>query len=439
MKIKFLISIAVVLSITKLNAQQTALTLEDAVALAIKNSNVSKISDIKVLSAENELNATKNLQYPDVKLSGQYMYLTSANANLKINTSDNGTDTSGGQNNIVPNIHQLLLGQANVTMPLFSGFKTKNKIEVSENLYKAATFDAKNDKEQLSINVISSFLDLYKVSKTIALIEENLKSAHQRVIDFTAMEQNGLLARNDLLKAQLQESKIQLSLDEAKKNENIINFRLVTLLKLPEGTKIETVAPNFGLVSKEVPSDLMTRSDLEALRYQEQASENQIKVAKSNYFPSLSLTGGYIALDLQNAITVTNAMNIGVGLSYNLSDIFKSKSNIKLAKNKTQELQYKIDMMSDDIKVQIENARQDYELALKNYDVYKASETQAAENYRIVKDKYNNGLLDTNDLLEADVEQLQAKLNLTYAKADSSQKYYELLVAKGQLTTSLNQ
>jgi hypothetical protein len=30
-----------------------------------------------------------------------------------------------------------------------------------------------------------------------------------------------------------------------------------------------------------------------------------------------------------------------------------------------------------------------------------------SENYRIIKDKYDNGLSDTNDLLEADVEQLQ--------------------------------
>jgi outer membrane protein TolC len=64
---------------------------------------------------------------------------------------------------------------------------------------------------------------------------------------------------------------------------------------------------------------------------------------------------------------------------------------------------------------------------------------QATVNYRIVKDKYDNGLADTNDLLEADVEQLQTKLNLTYAKADISQKYYELLTADGQLTSAFNQ
>ena len=132
-------------------------------------------------------------------------------------------------------------------------------------------------------------------------------------------------------------------------------------------------------------------------------------------------------------------MNIGIGVSYNLSDLFKAKSDVKLAKTKTKELQYAIDMKSDQIKVDIENAKQDYQLAIKKYDVYTESQIQAEENYRIVKDKYDNGLADTNDLLEADVDQLQAKLNVAYAKADITQKYYELLAAKGQLNNTLNQ
>jgi outer membrane protein TolC len=43
---------------------------------------------------------------------------------------------------------------------------------------------------------------------------------------------------------------------------------------------------------------------------------------------------------------------------------------------------------------------------------------QASENYRIIKDKYDNGLSDTNDLLEADVEQLGSNINKTLARAN---------------------
>jgi outer membrane protein TolC len=70
--------------------------------------------------------------------------------------------------------------------------------------------------------------------------------------------------------------------------------------------------------------------------------------------------------------------------------------------------------------------------------VYGQAVEQSSENYRIVKDKYENGLSDTNDLLEADVEQLSATINKALAKANIIQKYYELLSVTGQLSQTFN-
>ena len=70
--------------------------------------------------------------------------------------------------------------------------------------------------------------------------------------------------------------------------------------------------------------------------------------------------------------------------------------------------------------------------------MYEKAQLQATENYRIVLDKYNNGLSNTNDLLEANVEQLQAKINYTISTSDILQKYYELQFQKGKLTQSIN-
>jgi outer membrane protein TolC len=425
-------------SVSILIAQNTTLTLKQAVEMALQNSDESNISKAKLTSAEHALNVTKNLQYPDAKISGQYMYLANANANLKLNLNEGDPNNGGSPSNASPKINQLLLGQASIAMPIFSGFKLKNTLKAAENQFQAASYNAKNDTERIALNVILDYLKLYKAQQSITLVEDNLKSAQQRVKDFLAMEQNGLLARNDLLKAELQESNIEVSLEEAKKNKRILNYKLAVLLKLPENTTIETEATNFGLVKTKITAPAIERNDLEALQYQKQAAENQIKTAQSKYYPSLSLSGGYIALNLQNALTVTNAMNIGLGLSYNLSDIFKAKSDIKLAKSKAKELQYTIDAFSDKIKVEIENARQEYQLAIKKFEVFIKSKEQATENFRIVKDKYNNGLADTNDLLDADVSQLQAKINLAYAKANITQKYYELLSAQGQLTNTLS-
>ena len=430
--------ILLLLPFTLVQAQnKQPLTIREAVELALQNSNGAKLSQAKLNSAENELNVTKNLQYPDVKVSGQYMYLANADVNLKLSTGSS-TNEGSSSSGTSPKVNQLLLGQASANVPLFSGFKLRNTVKSAENLYKAASFDARNSNETIALNVIQNYISLYKSCQAVILIQENLKSAQQRVKDFTAMEQNGLLARNDLLKAQLQESGIKVSLEEAKKNANILNFQLTTLLKLPEETTIETAGDDFGPVKPVTEIDGTSRYDVESMRSQKEAAENQVKVAQGKYYPSLALSGGYIALDLQNALTVTNAMNVGVGLSYNLSDLFKAKSDVKLAKSRVDELNYSLDTLTDKVKIEVENASQEYELALKTLDMYMKSDVQAKENYRIVKDKYDNGLADTNDLLEADVQQLQASIQLAYAEADIAQRYYELLTAKGQLTNTLH-
>ncbi|MDT0643495.1 TolC family protein [Zunongwangia sp. F363] len=421
-----------------IKAQEKQLDLEEAVNLALSNSDEAKAAEANINTASNELQSIKNNQYPDFELSGQYMYLTNADVNLQLSTGNGNSqdpETPEGEPTeaTTPEINQLMLGQANLSLPVFSGFKLKNSIKAGKNQLNAAQSNAENDKEQLALQTIQNYLNLYKARKTVELIEESLKTAQQRVKDFTAMEQNGLLARNDLLKAQLQESNVRLSLQEARKNAEILNYRLALNLKLPEDTNIGINEEEVGAAALQQTSEALSRSDLEALEFQKEAARDNIKIAQGNYYPSIGLVGGYIALDLENALSVSNAMNIGVGVSYNLADIFKNKSEVKVAKSRAQELEYHLNMMKDQVKLQVKNAQKDYELAMEKLSVYTKSEEQAMENYRIVKDKYDNGLQDTNDLLEADIQQLQSKINLAVARAEISERYYELLRAKGTL------
>ncbi|HEY4629052.1 MAG TPA: TolC family protein, partial [Flavobacterium sp.] len=226
-------------------------------------------------------------------------------------------------------------------------------------------------------------------------------------------------------------------------NLNILNFYLVTLLKLPAGTKLvinESDFANFqmdNIPTNEEPA-LQNRKDLEAVRFQEKAGQANVKIARSSYYPSIAIIGGYTALDLKNVITVQNAMNIGVGVSYDLSAILKNGTMVRIAESRVLEVQNSQAMLTDYIKLEVQNAIEDYDLALKQNVVYAQAVEQSSENYRIIKDKYDNGLSDTNDLLEADVEQLGSKINKALAKANIIQKYYELLSVTGQLSQSFN-
>lgn len=425
------------IGISTIEAQdKTSLPLGEAIQMAWNKSNEVSLANTKVESSRLQLQSTKNNSYPDFKVSAQYQRLTKATIDLKINKNTNSSDP-------LPVVDQLVLGQANANLPIFVGFKIQNLIKVSDHLYQAETANAMQTKEEVAMKVINLYASLYKAQKTVELLKENQKSAKQRVVDFIELEKNGIIPRNDLLKSQLQVSKIQLTLDRAISDLNVVNFELISLLKLEPKTKLEVKESDFAdFQMKNIPTDeqlaLQNRKDLEAIQLEEKASLANIKVAKSGYYPAISIVAGYTALNLKNVITVQNAMNIGIGVSYDISNILKNGTNVKLAESKALEIQNSEAMLTDYIKIQVQKAIEDYDLALKQNVVYNQAVEQASENYRIIKDKYDNGLSDTNDLLEADVEQLGSNINKTLARANVIQKYYELLSVSGQLNQTFN-
>jgi outer membrane protein TolC len=433
---QYLIFAIISLGTLSIQAQEKKnLSLEEAIVLALTKSNEVNLANTKVETKKYELQSIKNKRYPDLKASGQYLRLTNAKVDSKINSTSSATAPA--------TVDQLIIGQVNSNIPFFNGFKLQNSIKASENLLQAEVAKSAQTKEEVAMIVVEYYANLYRAQKAADLITENLKSAQQRVSDFKNLEENGIIARNDLLKAQLQESKVQLSLDEANKNVAVINYHLITLLQLSEEYKIGIDEHQFDnnqtvMVIQNKENAIKNRKDLESLRFVKKANENNIKIAKSGYYPSLTLVGGYTYLDLKNIISVSNAANFGVGISYDLSTVFKNGAAVKAAKSKVLETQQTEAILSESIKIQVQESVENYHLALKQNTVYQKAIEQAAENYRIVKDKYDNGLSNTTDLLEADVEQLNSKINYAYSRANIMLKYYEMQSVSGQLTQAFN-
>src|SRR3970040_3159878 len=354
--------------ISSIEAQEkTSLTLDEAIHMAWAKSNEVNLENTKVATKKYELQSVKNNRYPDLKVSGQYQRLAKASIDLKLNKSSNPEP--------LPVVDQLMIGQVNASLPIFAGFKIQNTVEAYDIMYQAETASAMQTKEEVAMQVINYYASLYKAQKTVELLKENQKSAQQRVDDFLELEKNGIIPRNDLLKSQLQVSKVQLSLDRAISDLNIVNFELARLLKMDPKTKLEIRESDFAnFQMTNVPTEegpaLKNRKDLQSIQLQEKASLANVQIVKSGYYPTISIIGGYTALDLKNVITVQNAMNIGVGVSYDLSGILKNGTNVKIAESKALEIQNSGEMLTDYIKIQVQKAIEDYDLALKQNLVY---------------------------------------------------------------------
>ncbi len=415
------------------------LSLDDAIQLSIKASGQLKLGNAKVDEAIANYHEVWNNHLPDVKVSGTYMRLNSPNVNLKVNLAGSSSDTTKKAATKPVKVDQAAYGQVSASLPLFSGFRIKYGAEAAKYLEMAAKLDVEHDKEEVILNAIKAYSNLYKAKKSVDLVQENLKQQKQRVADFTNLEKNGLLARNDLLKAQLQQSNIELSLLDAENDFTLTYTTMDFMLGLAEGTELipdtagfEHLA-NAGTIAQWEETGLLHRKDISALTYREKATSSQIKSIKGEYYPGLALTGGYLAADVPNLLTITNALNIGIGLQYNLGSLWKTAAKIDQAKARLHQVQATQGMLSDQIKIEINQAYRNYLLSLQKIEVYARAIEQASENYRITKNKYDNNLVTTTDLLEADVAQLQAKLNYAFSKADAFTAYKKLQQVSGTL------
>ncbi len=431
---------AILMAATHASGQNSrSISLDEAIQLSIKSSGQLKISSAKIDEATANYKDMWNNHLPDVKISGAYLRLNTPNIDLKTG-SGGSTDTTKKSSGSSLKVDQAAYGIANVSLPLFSGFRIKYGVESARYLREAARLDAENDREEVIQNTINAYSNLYKAIRSVDIIEENLKQQKQRVTDFTNLEKNGLLARNDLLKAQLQQSNIELSLLEAQNNVKMANINMDLMLGLPEDTNLELDSAGFtypadaGTIAQWEQTALLNRKDVSSLSMRGKAEESAIRSVKGEYFPGIALTGGYIAADVPGLLTLTNAVNIGIGLQYNLGAIWKTGAKIEQQKAKLRQVQATQGMLADLVRIQVNKSYRDYILSLQKIEVYQRAVEQANENYRITKNKYDNSLVTTTELLEADVAQLQAKLNYMFSKIDAHTAYKKLLQSTGTLT-----
>lgn len=426
------------------------LSIAEAVKRSIEANKTLRISKAQVEAATARLAQAKDRQLPQVGVSGSYYRLSqptiTQGSGLKAllsggksgTTTTTTTTSAGSAPASFPKINQAILAQANITEPLFAGFKIRYAIESDQYLLKAAELNSSHVEAEVAINTVGAYYSIYKLQANKKLLEQDLDEQNRRVKDFSNLEANGLLTRNDLLKAEVQQSNINLSLLEISNNLAIGLYNLKVMLGMGDSVAVEIdtlqIFPTHSVktLSEYLQSGIERRHDLQAYGQQAESFKSAVKIAKSGYYPSIALSGGYIDAWIPNFLTATNVLTASIGVRYNLTGIFTTKHEVQEARAGLHQSQAAFDQLSDNIRMSINQNYLVYNETLQKIEVTRGTISQAAENFRITKNKYTNSLSTLTDLLDADVALLQTKINEAEAKADAELAYYRLQEASGE-------
>jgi outer membrane protein len=433
-KIKLLLSILLLPAV--LHAQSVKkLTLQEAIDLGIANSKNLKLSQNKIDEAVARLAVVKDNVLPSASASFLYNHAEIPTNTLKI----------GGGNPInLPSRADAFVGTAAIQEVIYAGGKYKYAQESTKLLTDVARLDADKNKEEISYAIINTYFTLFKVMQSKKVVAQNLESIASQLKQAQRFFEQGIVTKNDVLRFQLQQANVSLTDLEIENNRKIINYNLDILLGLPEDTAIAIAESDLPLqpvqsLSTYISSAFANRQELQQLDLQNKVADYNIKTIKANKLPTVGVganlyyinpSGSFIPPTDQFIMPVT----VGATVSWNVASLWNNKNKVSEARIQQKEIGLQKDVLSDNLKTELNRNYQNYQLAIKKINVLETSIAQATENDRLLESKYKNNIASVTDRIDAETLLYQAKINLELAKADAKLAYYTLLKSTGKIS-----
>lgn len=329
-----------------------------------------------------------------------------------------------------------------VTQPIYRGGKIHYTIKCSSLEKQIAALNSTNDKAEIKLLLLGQYMDLFSLYKQKEVFARNVEESARRLEDIRRLKKEGIVTRNDELRSELQLTNDQLAYREANDNIAIVSQQLDVVLGLDETLLLQ---PDTGLlytaVSLESSDEYVRQAyenypELQIARYNTRLAENDIRLSKADYFPSLSLrAANTLARPLSTTMEdmFSNNWNIALSLSYNLSSLYQNKHKVHEARQYVNIRKNREEQVRQDIRVNVKSAWIKHHEALDRVEALLLSVRQAEENYRIVRNRYLNQLSILTDLLDASSIRLEAELQLTNARTEVIYSYYQLMRSCGNL------
>ena len=329
-----------------------------------------------------------------------------------------------------------------LTQPIYQGGKITYNIRKADLQKQIAALNTIDDQAGVKLLLLQQYMNLFSFYKQREVLARNIEESERRLQDISRMKKEGLVTRNDEIRSELQLTNDRLAYQEADNNIVLTSQQLDILLGLDETLLITpdtTLLYNVEEVTDYDSYVLLAYENYPGMQIAHRnirLAENDVKLTKSNYLPSLSLyAGNTLARPVSTSLAdmYNNNWNVGLSLSYNLSSLYQNKHRLQEAKQFVRLRHNAEEQLMQDIRINVRSAYIRHKESVNRVEALKLSVKQAEENYRIVRNRYLNQLSILTDLLDASSVRLDAELQLTVARTQTVYTYYELQRACGNL------
>lgn len=435
MKVKYIAGLLLVLGVQSLCGQsRISLSANDCCRMAVENSRKLAESQLALRQAELDVKVADISRLPNVQGMATGMYLAPDMEMMGMKVEMRGAYMAGLQ----------------ITQPIYAG----GKITAGRRL---ARIGRQASAEQLRLNrmdVMAETLKSYWMYVAV-LDKVKLTKSYTAMIDtiFTqtvVAVEVGMATENDLLRISAKKSEIEYQMKKAENGAELCRLALCNAIGVDFSSMIVPADSMPECSYDPSPSvDISSRPELALLRHKVEASRQQVKMTLGDFLPTVGLSLGYNwygnikmkgVADVGNGIMVpfTNKLqnNFGMAMLALQVPIFhwgEGAKKVKKAKLEVERSQLELEDNSKLLELQARQAAMNLEDGWSLIETAEIALSQARENLRVMQDRYDEGMANLTDLMDAQNQWQKASSDRIEASTQYQIYKVEWLRATGKL------
>ena len=298
----------------------------------------------------------------------------------------------------------------NTNIPLFTGMRIPNDIALAKLDLKAATEDLNKAKENISIQIASSYLQVLFNEELAKVAHDQVAMSKEMLTQKEAFFKNGKASEAEWYEAKARVEQDQLSAVQADNNLQLALLDLTQLLELPSPENFGIVSPeikgNELLTNLETPDEIyslavLSKPEIKAAQFRLAGAAHNIKIAKSAYFPQLNLSAGINTNSFHIAGKHNNAFGdqlkdnfsqfIGIQLNVPIFNRLNTRNQTRLARIQQTNLSWQLEETKKTLYKEIQVAYYNARGAESRYQSSHTAEEAAKISFELMKEKYLYG------------------------------------------------
>ena len=399
------------------------LTLDQALEIALSESNTVKIADMTVEKSGYAEKGSYSALYPNISANGSYQRTLKKQV-MVMDMGGQAMEIKVGRDNSIN-------ATATASMPIVNA-QLWESLKLSGMDVELAVEQARSSKIALVKQVKQAFYAVLLAQKShevVANVYENAQKNYEKTLQRFNV---GKASEVEHLRAQVTMMNAEPNVSSAENAVMLATWQLKAVMGIDLDTDVEVVGDLNDYTAQMLTpyvseEDLSSNSSLLQLGIQGRMLESTIRMQKKQYLPTLaaSINYNYSAMG-DEELRWFPSSTAAVSLSIPIFDGFQKHYSIKQSKINKNMLDLQREDTERNLRIGIRNYNDQMALCIKNYQAAEATVEIAQKSYDISEKMYEVGkatLVELND----------AQLALQQAQLTQAQAVYNSMVTKASL------